>query len=504
MNIAVEKPTNVRYGVLGFACVLSMITYLDRVCMNIIAPYIEKEFSLSDTQLGWLFGAFTLAYSVFEVPTGWLGDRFGPRKTLIRIVLWWSIFTVLTAAIYPTSKIVNFGFATINLGFLMLLVVRFLFGLGEAGAYPNIACAFQKWFPASERGRVKGAVWMAGRFAGGITPFVVLALLTETTLADGTVQTHWRHTFWIFGSLGLVWCVAFWIWFRDRPREKAGVNAAELALIETTAVSGPAEKLVVPWRRLLTNLNLWLLCAMYFCASYGWYFNITWLPRFLKQQFGLIDGAKFTATWWGFSLMAGLPLLFGSVACLAGGFLTDWFIRRTGNRRWGRRIFGMCGHTACALCYFAALAVIALNPAQSERNLTLAWMFALSVASAAFFNDMTMGSSWASCLDIGGKYSGIVSGCMNTIGNFGGFVANVLTGFILGSYTKHLPADIAKDSPEYFQASQTPWIINLALFGTVYVIAVVLWSRFDASKPVVPEAVGRAPEPASPIAGRDV
>src|SRR5262249_17218226 len=148
----------------------------------------------------------------------------------------------------------------------------------------------------------------------------------------------------------------------------------------------------------LGNGNLWLLCGMYFCASYGWYFNITWLPLFLKQQFGLESGDKFTAHWWGFSLMAGLPLLVGSVACLTGGFLTDWFVRHTGNRKWGRRLFGMAGHSLCALCYFLALAVIALNPEQTGRNLTLAWLFTLSVAFAAFFNDTTMGSSWASCI----------------------------------------------------------------------------------------------------------
>src|SRR5262249_19619165 len=158
----------------------------------------------------------------------------------------------------------------------------------------------------------------------------------------------------------------------------------------------------VPWLKLLTNLNLWTLCLMYFCAAYGWYFNITWLPKYLHSQFGVTEDS------WGFlavSFMTGAPLLFGSVACLAGGLLTDAFIKRTGNRKWGRRLFGVVGHGICALCYFAAIA--APN----------AWVFVLFIALAAFWNDMTMGSAWASCLDIGKRYSGIVSGCMNTIGN---------------------------------------------------------------------------------------
>src|SRR5438128_7615870 len=133
--LSTEQPTRVRYGVLGFACVLSMITYLDRVCMGTVAPYMQNEFGLSDNELGWIFAAFTLAYAAFEVPSGWLGDVFGPRKTLIRIVLWWSFFTALTGLIWPTP-----GWVPVM--FVVLVAVRFLFGMGEAGAYPNIARAF--------------------------------------------------------------------------------------------------------------------------------------------------------------------------------------------------------------------------------------------------------------------------------------------------------------------------------------------------------------------------
>src|SRR6516164_1015575 len=170
-----ETPTRVRYGVLGFAAALSMITYLDRVCFGTVAPYVQAEFRLSDSQLGWLFTSFALAYAAFEVPTGWLGDAFGARKTLIRIVLWWSIFTALTGMIHPSAAFPMLSFAA-------LLGVRFLFGVGEAGAYPNISCAFSHWFPFGERGRAQGSVWMAGRFGGGITPFVVLALISRAPL----------------------------------------------------------------------------------------------------------------------------------------------------------------------------------------------------------------------------------------------------------------------------------------------------------------------------------
>ncbi|MBM4072860.1 MAG: MFS transporter [Planctomycetes bacterium] len=458
-HVSLEEPTRVRYGVLGFACSLSMITYLDRVCFGTVAPLIQAEFDLSNTQKGLLFSAFALAYAAFEVPSGWLGDVFGPRRTLIRIVLWWSVFTALTGAIYPSEQWPYFAF-------IAMLSVRFFFGMGEAGCYPNIARAFHNWFPFTERGFAQGAVWMAGRFAGGVTPFIVLALLHETT-AGGETTTHWRHTFWIFGSLGVFWCMLFWWWFRDRPEQKAGVNRAEIELIQH-GESHEAAHAGVPWGRLFSNLNLWVLCMMYFCAAYGWYFNITYLPGYLRDVFGLREGAKWTSSWWQFSIMAGAPLLLGSVACLFGGLLTDWFIRRTGNRKWGRRLFGIIGHGVCALCY--CLSILASDP----------WLFVLAIAMAAFWNDITMGAAWASCLDIGRRYSGIVAGCMNTIGNLGGTAAGFLTGWIL-------------DMNERFDGDKvnpTGWTINFAIFGGVYLVATLLWLRFDSTKPVLPDESG--------------
>src|SRR5436190_3520240 len=219
MTIADAKPTNIRYGVLGFACVLSAITYLDRVCFGTIAPYVKTEFGLNDDDMGNLFGAFTLAYAAFEVPTGWLGDVYGPRKTLIRIVLWWSFFTALTGM---AGMAVASGVMLVN--FTALVVVRFLFGIGEAGAYPNITRALHNWFPLTERGFAQGMVWMSGRLMGGLTPLVWL-LLVET------LQMTWRAAFWIFGLLGVVWCVAFAAWFRNRPDEHPSVNDGELAVI---------------------------------------------------------------------------------------------------------------------------------------------------------------------------------------------------------------------------------------------------------------------------------
>ncbi|HYV37332.1 MAG TPA: MFS transporter, partial [Gemmataceae bacterium] len=266
---ALQKPTSVRYRVLGLACALSMITYLDRACIAQVIDFIQKDFQLTNRDIGWIMGAFLLAYSVFEIPSGWLGDVFGPRKTLIRIVLWWSFFTVLTGLIFPIDGWLRFGF-------WLLVVVRFCFGIGEAGAYPNIARTFHNWFPFIERGFAQGAVWMSGRFMGGVTPYLVNSMLIAGAMAaDGTQTVYWRHTFWMFGCLGVAWCVVCWWWLKDRPEQNPSVNAAELKLIEAGKVIADHHS-GVPWKRLVTSGNLWLLCIAYFCSSYGWYFNMFW------------------------------------------------------------------------------------------------------------------------------------------------------------------------------------------------------------------------------------
>jgi MFS family permease len=447
---AVQRPSHVRYGVLAFACSLSMITYLDRVCFGSCAGYIKSEFGLDDGDMSLLFGAFALAYSIFEVPSGWLGDIFGPRKTLIRIVLWWSVFTALTGLIWPAGS-------WAVLGFWALVAVRFCFGMGEAGAYPNIARAFHNWFPFEERGSAKGAVWMAGRFMGGATPLVFNLLVFTAVAEDGTKTVYWRHTFWIFGVLGVMWCVVFWWWFRDRPEQHPSVNEGELALIRRGKnVGQPTTAAGVPWMRLLCNANLWILCVTYFCSAYGWYFNITYLPGYLTEVYGLNRQEQPVLA----GLLTGAPLLCGSVACLVGGILTDMFIRYTGNRKWGRRLFGVLGKGICGACYFASMFAPDV------------YLFVLAIAMAAFWNDMAMGAAWASCLDIGRKYSGIVAGCMNTIGNFGGFMAGIVTGQVLKA--------ISWDRP-------LAWRINFISFTGVYVLAVVLWLMFDSTKAIVDE-----------------
>ncbi len=391
-----------------------MITYLDRVCIaSAVTPMIDSLGLKSEADLKWAFFAFAFAYAVFEIPSGWLGDVFGPRNVLIRIVLWWSVFTALT------------GLAGILGGVIALVVIRFLFGMGEAGAYPNITRALHNWFPFRERGLAQGSVWMAGRLMGGLTPLLWVVLVegvyqVQEGAAGEEVRTlmiapmlHWRATFATFGGLGLLWCILFALWFRNRPEQKATVNSAELALIHKGRQDLGSGHAHVPWMRLLTSGNLWALCLMYFCASYGWYFNITYLPRFLEQR-GVDPRQCFSAL----CTRAAHSGSARSPACWAAGSPTG--SSATGNRKWGRRLFGVVGHGLCSACCLMAF----FFPRRPE------FIF-LSISLAAFWNDLTMGSAWSVCQDIGKRYAAIVAGCMNTVGNLGGALVGLVTGLIL-------------------------------------------------------------------------
>src|SRR5882724_694681 len=214
----IQSPSRARFIVLAFGVALAGVTYLDRVCISVTAKQIMRELKLSELQMSFVFSAFTLAYAIFEIPTGYWGDRIGTRRVLMRIVLWWSSFTVLTAGAFSYPS---------------LLAVRFLFGIGEAGAWPNVARTFSRWFPRQERGTAQGIFFMGAHLAGGLTPMLVTALL---------VYFNWRSLFALFGSLGFIWSWAWYRWFRDSPAEHPGVGAAERRLIESglAADAGPA------------------------------------------------------------------------------------------------------------------------------------------------------------------------------------------------------------------------------------------------------------------------
>jgi MFS family permease len=202
------RPTHVRHKVLVWICSLAVVTYFDRVCISGAAPFVSSELGLTPIQMGTVFSAFAVSYALFEVPTGWLGDRIGARKVITRIVAWWSAFTALTGIVHR---------------FWTMVILRFLFGVGEAGMFPNSAKVFSRWMPKAERGFATGLMWMFGRLGGAVTPAIVVIMIS---------RIGWRATFWVLGAIGFMWAGFFWAWFRDTPREKAEVNEAEAQLIE--------------------------------------------------------------------------------------------------------------------------------------------------------------------------------------------------------------------------------------------------------------------------------
>jgi MFS family permease len=411
-----HAPTRARRVLLAFALAVMAVAYLDRVCISTAAPFVKADLGLSDAQMGVVFSAFTLAYALFEVPSGWLADRFGARAMLARIVLWWSAMTAATGA------------AT---GFASLVALRWLFGMGEAGLLPSIARAYGRWLPVAERGRAFGLTVMAAALGGAATQPIVVALLERTS---------WRLAFVVFGSVGIVWAAAWTWWFRDDPRDHAGVNPAELALI---GGDPPAPHPAVPWRRLLRHRGLVALCAMYFGAIYGWYFYLTWLPTYLLRA----RGFDLRAVGW----LAALPLLAIAAGSLAGGALADRLARRFGPRA-GLRAPGLVGLPLAALAIAAAVAT-------PEPRLA-----AYLLAAAAGLAALGVAPAWAVCLALGGRHAGVVSGAMNTFGNLGGVASPLVVGWSL----------------EAWGSFETP-LYTVAAF---YLAAAACWLAIDPRAPI--------------------
>jgi ACS family glucarate transporter-like MFS transporter len=413
----------------AYVIALAIITYIDRVCISQAAPDIRRELALTETQMGWVFSAFTLSYALFEIPAGWMGDRYGPRSVLMKVVVMWSMFTAATGAAW---------------NFVSMVICRFLFGVGEAGCFPNVTKIFTIWLPSRERVRAQGILWMSARWGGAFTPMLVAAVLG---------LMNWRWAFVLFGALGIIWAVGFFRWFRDKPSEHPGVNAAELALMDGAEVNAPSHA-SIPWGRLMRSPTVWLLWLQYFCMSYGWYFYITWLPTYLRdaRHVSLEKSA----------VLAGLPLFFGGIGCFVGGWVAKQLAERWTSVARARRIVACTG-----LVLAGAMLVIA-----TRINDPVFAMIALGLAS--FSNDLAMAPDWAACMDVGGRLAGSVSGSMNMMGNLGGAVGPVVVGYILNS-TKVTP-----DAPPTLQGWTTAFLVAAAIYG----IGAIAWLFIDPVTPL--------------------
>lgn len=383
------RPTRARYTFLLLAFLVSFITYLDRVCISAAAPDMRGELGMSQMQMSMVFASFAAAYGIFEIPMGWLGDRFGQRKLLTRIVAGWSLFTVLT------------GMAR---SYIVLLATRFAFGGAEAGAFPTLARALARWFPQSERGRVNGYMWMGARGGAALAPPIAAWFI---------LTMGWRETFYVFGCVGVIWCYFFWRWYHDNPADHPSVNAAELAYIEQGTVQSPP-KAKVPWTMVFRNKTLWALFVMYFCSAYGSFFFVTWMPTYLMEEHGM----TLQRSGW----LAGLPMGIGALACLVGGTFSDWLIRRTGSLKWGRRIVGVGGY---------GLAAVGFGMAAQARD-PISAVFWLSFAQGV--QDLALPVAWATCVDVGGRLGGTATGFMNTASSMSAMVSPVIAAWLRETY----------------------------------------------------------------------
>ncbi|HUE21989.1 MAG TPA: MFS transporter [Bryobacteraceae bacterium] len=415
-----QVPTRVRYWVVVFAVTLAVVTYIDRVCISFAAGFIRADLHLSTVQMGYAFSAFAWAYALFEIPGGFLGDWMGARRVLLRIVLWWSFFTAATGWTW---------------NFVSLAVTRSLFGAGEAGCFPNLTKTFTTWLPHHERVRAQGIMWLSARWGGAFTPPLVYLAIQVMS---------WRHAFELFGCIGVVWAIVFYAWYRDHPRDNPNLNDAErLLLAPNEALAAGHTR--VPWRKFARSPQVWLLCAQYFCSSYGWYFYITWLPTYLKEARGLDLGAS--------AIFGILPLFLGGLGSLVSGFIAAPLTRLTGSVLKTRRLLAYLGFSGASLMLVVSTRMH--NPVPA--------MIAMGLAS--FSNDLVMPGSWGACMDVGGKYAGTLSGAMNMMGNLGGAASPTIIGHML-------------------RWTGNNWDMTFYVSAAVYAVAVFLWRFLDPVTPL--------------------
>ncbi len=431
----IETASRARYRVVALASALAMVTYLDRSAIGTLAPAIQRDLGLTTVEMGWVFTAFQLAYGLFEIPTGRWADRVGTRTVLARIVIWWSVMTMATAA---------------AVNYVSMLAIRFLFGAGEAGAWPCVARTFSRWIPQPERGRVQGIFFCGAHLVAGLTPALIVGggLLGPW---PGLLRVmSWRGVFVTFGLVGIAWVATWLYWFRNDPSEHPSVNRSELALI----VAQRANRRPVAesggwtyWRTLIRSRNVIALSIMYIPNCMMFYFCITWLPSYLLQRHG------FNVS--GMALFAGLPLLVSMPGDLLGGWLTDRLSSRYGLRV-GRCGLGGAAYVLVGVCLIAAAKAPSPVPA------------AVLIAMATGLTMFTLGAAWGTVMEIGGEHVGVVGGTMNSVGNLVAMLNPLIVAYSVAWFAS--------------------WDLPLYVMGALFLIGAGCWALVDPGQPVFAEA----------------
>ncbi len=399
---------NKKNVILAMLVILGMVTFLDRINISVAGSSIMHDLNLSPSEWGWVQSAFILSYGLMQIPMGALGDRFGHRKILAAIVLWWSAFTAFT------------GLAG---GLASLLVIRFMFGIGEAGSSPCSTGVISRWFEKGEVGKAQGYVWAASRMGGALTPFVVIPVM---------MWVGWRAAFYLLGALGVIWAVV-WYWYYRDPRESR----------ESRESREPREN-AIRWSALVANKQFWLICGMYFFYAFGSWFFFSWFPTFMELGRGF-DKTELTYA-------VAVPFIMSMIGNIAGGHLTDKLTNRYGIKV-GRKALGSTSLAVSAVCMFLA----AFIPGK------MAVFVFLSLCFGIF--DLMLPSAWALCIDLGKRHAGTISGAMNTAGNIGGFCCGILFG------------ELVQQSGNY----------NLPLYmiAVMLIVSAVLFAFINPEKPII-------------------
>lgn len=417
-----------RYVLVAGMFLLALLLYIDRVCISAAKDHIIKDLDLNDKQMGVIFSMFALGYALLQVPSGILADRWGPRRMLAGIVSIWSVFTALTGMTF---------------NYVSMVVTRFLFGAGEAGAFPGMSRAVFSWFPLKERGIITGINFSGSRLGGALAfPFVVWLINSF----------GWRESFFILGVIGLAWATLWYVAFRDTPEEHSLIGEDEKAYIMATRQQTSNEVEKLPASAVLKSRNMWLLMGQYFASNFTFFFALTWLFPYLKNKYGLDAQSA------GFYTMA--PFIFGAVGNWIAGYMVD---RMYANGKWRQsRIWPAC--IGFGLAGFGLLASLYMDTA-------LGAIIFLSIAVMGA--DMTLPPSWSTCVDIGKKNAGAISGTMNMAGNVGSFVTALAFPYLTGW--------LGSETPFFYVAAG----LNL--------LAIVLWLYVDPQKPITRTDVEMSP-----------
>lgn len=397
-----------KHFILTMLVILGVVTFLDRINISVAGSAIMRDLDLSAAEWGWVQSAFILSYGLMQIPMGAFGDHHGHRKVLALIVLWWSLFTAFT------------GLAG---GLLTMLAIRFMFGMGEAGSSPCSTGVISRWFEKNEVGKAQGYVWAASRMGGALTPFVVIPVMA---------WLGWRAAFYLLGTLGIVWAVVWYAYYRDR---------------QPSAALQESQKIQIPWRAILHSRQVWIICAMYFFYAFGSWFFFSWFPTFMELGRGF---AKSELTY-----AVAVPFVMSMLGNIMGGYLTDRLSAKYGLKV-GRKALGSTSLAVSAVCMFLA----AFIPGK------MAVFVFLSLCFGIF--DLMLPSAWALCIDLGKQYAGAVSGAMNTAGNIGGFFCGILFGFLV--------------------QSSGNYNLPLYMIAAMLIISAVLFAFINPTKPIINEA----------------